>query len=440
MALSIDRLPTVRIITGDGEQSDYLPQLVAAYREHGPIFKTIFRAGFQPVTMIGPAANRFLMLTHRQHFSNAKGWSFGSFFGNGLLNIDNPEWSRARKILNPAFTMTYLARYIPLVERIIAARSRNWLGRAAIDLFEEAKLITFDVVAETVAGYPAGEEVDHLRDLFDLRLHAFASFQETWAEFRKRMQPVEVELNAILHAQIARKRKAPSDDILSLLVQTRDENSVPMTTAQILGHLKILLVAGHETTTTLAAWLLYLLATHPAYAARVQQEIDAMLHATGDTVTLAAIKQMPVLGRAVTETGRMYSPVVNIPRGVVKPFEFGGYTIPAGTLVRCALAAGHRLPQFFDNPDTFDPDRFTPPREEDKRTPYSLVIFGGGPRTCIGLNLALIEAKTLAAHILSRYTLEPVMPQAPIQDSRGIVGRPYPGLKVGVYRRHGVQT
>lgn len=435
MSQSIDSLPAVRIVTGDGEQSDYLPQLVEAYREHGPIFRTIFRAGFQPVTMIGPEANKFLMLSHRNHFSNAKGWSFGSFFGNGLLNIDDPEWTRARKILNPAFTMTYLARYIPLVEHIIAARSRKWPECVEIDLFEEAKIITFDVVAETVAGYPSGPEVDHLRALFDMRLHAFASFQETWAQFRKRMQPVEVELNAILHAQIARKRKAPTDDILSLLVQTRDENGAPMTTAQILGHLKILLVAGHETTTTLAAWLLYLLATHPDYAARVQQEIDTVLQTTGGVVTLAAIKHMQVLGRAVTETGRMYSPVVNIPRGVVKPFEFGGYMIPEGTLVRCALAAGHRLPQFFDDPDTFDPDRFAPPREEDKRIPYSLVIFGGGPRTCIGLNLAMIEAKTLAAHVLSRYTLESSMAQPPIQDSRGIVGKPYPGLKVCVRRR-----
>src|SRR5262249_52415627 len=94
--------------------------------------------------------------------------------------------------------------------------------------------------------------------------------------------------------------------------------------------------------------------------------------------------------------------------------EFAGYQVPAGTPVRLALAASHRLPQVFADPETFDPDRFAPPREEDRRSPYALVTFGGGPRIWIGMNFANIEVKALAAHVLRTYTIEPAASLAPL--------------------------
>jgi cytochrome P450 len=124
------------------------------------------------------------------------------------------------------------------------------------------------------------------------------------------------------------------------------------------------------------------------------------------------VRSMKQLDYFIREAGRLYSPVLHVPRGVVKDFEFAGYHVPAGTQVRLALAAGHRLPHIFANPDTFDPDRFAPPREEDRQAPYSLVTFGGGSRICIGINFAQIEVKALAAHILRTYDLSPASAEA----------------------------
>jgi cytochrome P450 len=103
-----------------------------------------------------------------------------------------------------------------------------------------------------------------------------------------------------------------------------------------------------------------------------------------------------------------------VPRGVVKDFEFGGYQVPEGTRVALSLAACHRLPNIFANPDKFDPDRFAPPREEDRKNPYSLVTFGGGPRICIGMNFALVEMKALAAHVLQKFSFAPAYPNQEI--------------------------
>jgi cytochrome P450 len=103
--------------------------------------------------------------------------------------------------------------------------------------------------------------------------------------------------------------------------------------------------------------------------------------------------------------------------------------------VLVSLAACHRLPDVFANPDTFDPDRFAPPREEDKRTPYSLVTFGGGPRICIGINFAQIEVKAMAAHILRHYSLTPVPDQQIQQVYYGPTAELPNGILLRVTRR-----
>jgi cytochrome P450 len=120
------------------------------------------------------------------------------------------------------------------------------------------------------------------------------------------------------------------------------------------------------------------------------------------------IRGLRLLGNAVSEAGRLYSPVWVGPRGVVKGLEFAGYTIPPGTQVRYAIAAGHLLPSVFQDPWRFDPDRFAPPREEDRKHPYALVTFGGGPRICIGSNMAQVEVKALTAWVLRHCELEPL--------------------------------
>jgi sterol 14-demethylase len=117
---------------------------------------------------------------------------------------------------------------------------------------------------------------------------------------------------------------------------------------------------------------------------------------------------MKLMDAFLREVGRLYPPVINVPRGVISDYEFGGYRIPAGTALRLSLAGSHLLPSVFAEPQRFDPERFLPPRDEERRTPYGLVTFGGGPRICIGINFAQIEVKALAAHILRRYDLEPV--------------------------------
>jgi cytochrome P450 len=197
---------------------------------------------------------------------------------------------------------------------------------------------------------------------------------------------------------------------------------------QIIAHVNILLVAGHETSTSLSAWLLYLLNQHPDYTQRILSEQKAILGTKADP-DLEDIKHMKVLENALSEAERLYAPVANGPRGVVEDFDFNGYHVPAGTFLFYSIIGSHLLPHIFADPLKFDPDRFAPPREEHKKVPYSLVGFGGGPRICIGINFAQVEIKALVSHILRNYRLT-LVPGQNIEQVYFVTGAPIEGIRV----------
>lgn len=422
MTRNIADLPKLRMDDADF-MSGRLPSIIARQAEaHGPIFQRTVTGGpyaGQPfVWLVGPEANRFVFHSHRDHFSHDLGWTpiIGETMGKGLLNMDDPEHAIHRRMWNPAFASAYMSAYLPLIQRVIADRTRDWPERGEIDLYRESREITFDVAAAALAGFRTGAEVDRLRELFYTLLHA-DEVVETEAEYWQRALKAREELIGMLVPMIwARRQMPPSDhpnDVVEMIVHARDENGDALSDEQVLAHLNILLVAGHETTTTLGAWMLYLLATRPDDRARIEAELDAIPRTEDGGLSMESIRAMKQLDMFIRETGRLYPPVLTVPRGASQDFEFADTHVPAGTLVRLSLAGGHRLPHVFEDPERFDMDRFAPPREEDKKTPYSLVTFGGGTRVCIGQHFAQVEAKVLAAHVLRHYTLEPARVEPP---------------------------
>jgi cytochrome P450 len=425
-----DAIPYVHL--PEDYQLRLAPLLAAAYEQHGPIFRAHY-FGREIVFLVGPEANRFVLVNSRQKFSNYIGWStvfeVVELFGHGLLSMDGEEHARHRKMMNPAFTISYMSRYLPLMHRIIRERTASWIEAGEVDVYEEARKITFDVAAEALTGLKAGPEVDHFRELF-LALMNAGGEATSEEDYYQRIGRIKDELNALLLTKIEECRRHPTHDVFSMLVQAHDEQGQVMTTEQLLAHVNILLVAGHETSTSLGAWLLYLLYQYPAYTRRILEEQTAIL---GDKAgpDLEDIKRMRLLEYALSEAERLYPPVANGPRGVTEAFDFHGYHVPAGSFVFYSIVASHRIPTIFAHPDQFDPDRFAPPREEHKKHPYSLVGFGGGPRICIGINFAQVEIKVMASHILRHYQLE-LAPDQEITQVYGVTGMPLHGIRMRV--------
>ncbi|MDZ4717624.1 MAG: cytochrome P450 [Roseiflexaceae bacterium] len=418
MAKTMADLPAVNF-SGEDIMSGRFPALLAqAAIEHGPIFKWIITDGWEAgeyVFMVGPEANRFVLHTGREHFSHDKGWTplIGDTLGKGLLNMDDPMHARHRKMWNPAFTAAAMEAYIPVMQQVIADRTAAWPTQGIVDVYQESREITFDIAAAALGGFQRGLDVDRLRELFYTLLR-FDDRIESWESYDKRFHEAQRELYITLMRLIAERRALPPDqqphDVVGMIVRARDEDGQALSDEQVLAHINILLVAGHETTTTLASWMLYFIATQPEQRRALEQELESLAIDADTPAPVEALRAMKRLDAFLREVGRLYPPVINVPRGVISDYEFGGYQIPAGTPMRLSLAGSHLLPSVFTEPQKFDPERFLPPRDEERRTPYGLVTFGGGPRICIGINFAQIEVKALAAHVLRRYNLEPTGP------------------------------
>jgi cytochrome P450 len=419
--------------------SDQLSPFIARLAEqHGPIFEFVptfgVYAGGPTIYMVGPEANRFVFLNGRGHFSHDLGWTpiVGETLGHGLLNMDPPEHTEHRALMNPAFTASFMAAYLPLMQRIIADRTAQWVGKGDIDLMVEAREITFDVAAAALVGLRTGPEVDWLRERFYTLLRAGDPDAAPWEEHYQRQIQARDDLRHKLLELIDARRSMESvepDDVLGMLVRAHDDAGHHLSDEQLLAHVNILLVAGHETTTTLGAWVLYLLAEYPDYAARVEDELRSVV---GDgPLTSASLHGLPVLSAVIRETGRLHPPVLLLPRGVLSDFEFAGRGVSAGSPVFLAIGAGHRMPSIWDDPERFDPNRFLPPREEDRRTPYALATFGGGPRICLGINFAQVEVMALVAHVQRHYQLSHVS-DAPIREYGGILPLLPDGIRVRV--------
>ncbi len=414
------------------------PFLAEMYQRHGPIFR-VRLFGNEVVYLVGPEANRFVLQSDRLKFSHHGGWSdlFGvaEIFGDGLLSMDGPEHDAHRRLMNPAFAIAYMDRYVPLMNRIIRERIASWGERGEVDVYDEARKITFDVAAEALAGLHAGPEVDRFREVFSqmLMLGMVVSSPEEW---ETRMAGLRAELDALIRPKIAERRAHPTDDILGLLVTATDTEGNPLSDERIIAHANILLVAGHETSTSLASWLLYQLTQEPAIRQRVIEEQLALLGPTAEP-TLEDIKRMKYLDLVLQEAERVYPPVSNGPRSVVEAFDFAGYHVPAGVYAFYSIAATHLLPEVFAHPERFDPERFAAPREEHKRTSYSLVGFGGGPRICIGINFAKVEIKALVSQALRRYDLEAVPDQTLVQFYR-VTAVPLYGIRLRARERAAV--
>ncbi len=395
-------------------------RLAQKYEELGPIFRVPSPWQEQPgdlLFLVGPEANRTVLLSHRHAFSHAIGWGqmFGvkEMFGDGILTMDGPAHDEQRRMMNPAFAAAYMGQYLPVMQRLVREYAAQWAADGTVDVFARSRDFTFAVAAETLAGLSAGDEVQQFARLYFGLLTAGdgVTTQEEWVG---RVSALNRDLYALLLPQIEKRRRTPTDDVLGMLISARDHDGNALSDEQLIAHLNILLVAGHETSTSLASWLLYMLAAHPEYAARVRAEQDGIL-GDRDEPTLTDVQHMKVLDNALSETERLYPPVANGPRGVLEDVPFGNYVIPAGSRVFYSIVASHYLPSVWHDPLRFDPDRFAAPREEGKRNPYALVGFGGGPRICIGINFAKTEIKALATHILRHYDLHTVPGQEPVQ-------------------------
>jgi cytochrome P450 len=361
--------------------------------------------------------------------------------GTGLLTNDGVSWLHRRRLIQPAFHRQRIAAFGDLMTMAATEMLNRWDARpesaAWLDAANEMMGLTLRVVGLALFGADMSGEVDTVGRSF-ITINNFmtrAMYQPLVmlpgvpVRGKRQFWAARRQLDHIVYQIIAERRSenADRDDLLSVLLHARDEETgESMNDLQVHDEVITLLLAGHETTAVALTWTWHLLSTHPDVERRLQAELSSVLG--GRAPAPDDLPHLSYTRMVIEEAMRLYPPVWAILRRAIDDDEIGPYRVPAGTSIFISPYAMHRHPAFWDDPETFDPDRFSPERSAG-RPHFAYVPFGGGPRQCIGNTFAVTEAQLILATVAQRYQLRTV-PAHTVKANPLITLRPQGGLPV----------
>lgn len=381
---------------------------------YGPVFKTRV-LGKTTAVLFGAQAQRQVLLTGGDEplFHAREGYSFlEPFLGTSLLQMDGLAHQTQRKLITPAFQSHNYADYLVRINRAYDRVVERWSEHGTRTFYQEACAIAFRISTSLMLGIEEGSTFAQLSQQLHTLFAGATSVPVNlpFTRYRKAMA-VKPLIENQLRASILQHRDAPTTDVLSMLLQARDEQGQLLSDDQLLAHLELLLFAGYDTTTSALAWGVIELLRHPDLYERLRAEVKAGIVGGEEPVTVQDLRTMPLLDAFIKETLRVHTVASFLLRGAAADFEFGGYTIPAGWIIMLPLVYTHHTAEYFAQPAQFDPERFLAPREEDKKTPYAWMGFGGGKHMCLGMGIAQIEIKTVLTRLLRQFDLELVADQ-----------------------------
>ena len=356
--------------------------LLDAYERRGPVF-SLRILHVNNVFLLGPEANHFVLVSGADHFT----WRDGAFgdlvplLGDGLLTTDGDYHRRSRRIMLPAFHRERIAGYRAVMEEEAGRAVDALRPGETIDVYRWARRLALRVAMRALFGFDPDAPRGDLDPAHEFE-RALAFYGEDYylqvlrgpgTPFA-RLQSARRRLDGLLYAEIARRRASGErgEGVLSLLLDSE------LTDGQVRDEVMTLMFAGHDTTTSTVAFLLWELAERPDWT-----DVDA----------------------AIDETLRLYPPAWIGPRRSVKPFELHGHRVAAGVPVNYCSWASHRLPDVWPDPHAFRPERFT--GEDRAKIPRGAYVpFGGGSRICLGMRFGQLEIGVIAAAVLERVRLE----------------------------------
>jgi cytochrome P450 len=367
------------------------------------------------------------------------------FLGDhSILMLDGERHLRVRRLMLPPFHGERMVAYGSAMLEIANAAIDKLPLREPFPIHPRFQAITMDVILRTVFGVEGASRHAELASVFEtlLRIGAWPpllipAFQvdlgplSPWGRFLR----VGERADRLLRDEIDRRRRegtAGRTDVLSLLVDARDEEGKPMSVEELRDELVTLLVAGHETTATSLAWALRWILPDAALLGRLRDEIRTAEDGSG-SLDPARVAKLELLDAAVRETLRLSPVVPLVARELMRPVRAGGFDLPVGVRLLPCIHLAQRRPEAFPNPERFDPDRFL--QKSAKISPSEWFPFGGGIRRCVGMAFAMYEMKMVLAAVLSRATLR-LASRRPIRPvRRAITLSPSEGLPVVLLAR-----
>ena len=375
---------------------------------------------------------------------------FSAMFGEGLLSAPGPKWRVHRKVMAPSFGTRSVESYAPAMIDTTVAFAKHWdelPALAEMNIAEEMKSLTLKIICRTMFSSDAEELAGCA--------HGALGFAQDRLEFglldvlpvigprrvKRAQEAIRAHfkgLDAAIYRLIGEREKTRGEapkDLLTRLVAAKDpDDGAGLSAAEVRDEVVTIFMAGHETTAVTMTWVWYLLSQHPAEEAKLHEELDAVLG--GRIATPEDLPNLPYARMIIEEAMRIYPPAPGITlREAQEADEVCGFKVKPGTQVMISPWVLHRHRRLWDNPERFDPARFSKESSE-KRPRFAYLPFGGGPRVCIGATLAMTEATLILAVLAQRFRLRLKEPQE-IQLQTRITLRPRNGLMTILERRPG---
>lgn len=420
---------------------------------------TWHRQGDQARVQIG--SRQIFLVVHPDHVqrvavsqraSYGKGASYDDvralLLGDGLVASNGALWRRQRKLLAPFFTPRAVETYLPLIVEDGARFRERWdtLARRGepADMLHEMSALTASIILRSMFSLEEAGTIDWVKDAVETMIGFAAGRQMNplhaplWMPTPRNRAYLDARtrVHDYIHGIIAQRRAQPPEewpeDLLSRLMHARDEETgAPMSDTLLRDESITIFFAGHETTARTLAFLWHALAKHPDVAARLHAELDDVLG--DDAPTLAHLKRLPYTLRVIKETLRLYPAAPMYARDVVAPDEIDGVPVPVGAQMILLPYLTHRHPNFWPDPERFDPDRWQP-EQEAARHNYAYHPFAAGQRVCIGNNFSLFESHLIVALLARHFAPRTVPGHTPQLWMDGTLGSRN-GLPMVVERR-----
>ena len=408
--------------------------------EHGDIFR--FRlCGRTVYALLSPACHEAFFRAPSDQLDAREAYRFTvPIFGDDVAYAVAPEiMEEQMRLLHPALGYDAMQSYAGYMAEEVERFADRLGPEGEIDLLLAMNELTVFIAGRCLIGpefrdrissefaklYRALEGGINLVAFIAPRFPSAANLRRDHARRR---------IAALMGAVIAdrRRRLVSQDDFLDVLVSAKYRSGEGLSDDTITGLLLTVLFAGQHTSAVMATWLGILLLQHPEELERVRREGDQLFG--NEAPPLAVLKRLLRLEYCLKETERLHPPLIILMRTVRRAFAVGGITLPAGSLALVSPAVSHRLPEIFADPMRFDPDRFAPPRDEDRATPFSLIGFGGGPHRCIGLAFAHQQIKVIWSLLLRRFEFK-LIDREPRPDYATFVVGPRAPCRVRYRRR-----
>lgn len=411
---------------------------------HEPIFVPP-RMGGRIAWVTDPALVEQILLAEHESFpkSPIEKRIFEAIIGDGIFTAEGASWRWQRRTVAPLFRHTELLSFVPEMSAAALRLTTHWRERGPLrrhPIDHDMTDLTFDVLQATIFSGATPDEADAMKTHIGAYLEctswdiAFEVLQIpawVWHPAKRPMRRSADALLAAIRSTIRRERAAgwPSGGLMARLGNARDpETGATMSEDQIAHNLLTFAAAGHETTAKALTWTLYLLARAPDWQERLREEVVRV--AGSGPITSAHIEQLVVTRQVAKEAMRLYPPAPVLGRMTRVPAEIGGHRFEAGAMLVIPIYVIHRHRKLWDDPDRFDPSRFEPSREATyARTQF--MPFGFGPRTCIGMSFAMIEAVVLLAHLVrdARFACHSALAPEPVSR---VTLRPKGGMPLDV--------